>query len=159
MNSKLFDKIYKAKCPQVGKVFAEVKPSIIKSLPIASAEKNQELLIENAVLEIQSKVSESSNLIRNLIKLILSKFEIEKLSVNLQNWHKLEFKVFLKELKKANVNLSLSGEAEWMDYFNDQQKRVLILKNEINKSDKEIDRMVYELYGLTEEEIQIVENS
>ena len=56
---------------QVGKVFAEVKPSIIKSLPIASAEKNQELLIENAVLEIQSKVSESSNLIRNLIKLIL----------------------------------------------------------------------------------------
>ena len=159
LNSKLFDKIYKAKCPQVGKVFAEVKPSIIKSLPIASAEKNQELLIENAVLEIQSKVSESSNLIRNLIKLILSKFEIEKLSVNLQNWHKLEFKVFLKELKKANVNLSLSGEAEWMDYFNDQQKRVLILKNEINKSDKEIDRMVYELYGLTEEEIQLVENS
>ena len=25
--------------------------------------------------------------------------------------------------------------------------------------DKEIDKMVYELYGLTEEEIQIVENS
>ena len=30
---------------------------------------------------------------------------------------------------------------------------------EIDKTDKEIDKMVYELYDLTEEEIQIVENS
>jgi len=32
------------------------------------------------------------------------------------------------------------------------------LKSEINKTDKEIDEKVYELYGLTEEEIGIVEN-
>jgi len=31
------------------------------------------------------------------------------------------------------------------------------LKNEIKKTDKEIDQMVYELYGLTEDEIKIVE--
>jgi len=33
------------------------------------------------------------------------------------------------------------------------------LKNEIEKIDEEIDQMVYELYGLTEEEITIVKNS
>jgi type II restriction/modification system DNA methylase subunit YeeA len=30
-------------------------------------------------------------------------------------------------------------------------------KNEIDKTDKEIDQMVYQLYGLTDEEIKIVE--
>lgn len=34
-----------------------------------------------------------------------------------------------------------------------------VLKNYINLQDKEIDQMVYELYGLTDNEIKIVENS
>jgi len=34
---------------------------------------------------------------------------------------------------------------------------MLVIKNEINATDKAIDEMVYELYGLTEEEIEIVE--
>ena len=32
-------------------------------------------------------------------------------------------------------------------------------KLSLDKTDKEIDQMVYELYGLTEEEIKIVENN
>ena len=35
----------------------------------------------------------------------------------------------------------------------------VIKKAFIDKTDKEIDKMVYELYDLTEEEIQIVENN
>jgi hypothetical protein len=38
-----------------------------------------------------------------------------------------------------------------------EAKQVLILKSEIDKTDAEIDRKVYELYGLTKEEIGIVE--
>jgi len=33
------------------------------------------------------------------------------------------------------------------------------IQNQINQTDKEIDKMVYELYELTAEEIEIVENS
>ncbi len=71
----------------------------------------------------------------------------------------MEFGDFLKELKKAKVQLSLSEEAEWMQYFNEQKQMAQELKSEINKVDGEIDRMVYQLYDLTEEEIQIVEQS
>ncbi len=46
-----------------------------------------------------------------------------------------------------------------MQYFNEQKEKAQALKSEIEKADKEIDQMVYELYGLTEEEIKIVENS
>ncbi len=44
-----------------------------------------------------------------------------------------------------------------MELIEDNKKKALRLKAEINKTDKEIDQMVYELYGLTEEEIKIVE--
>ena len=57
------------------------------------------------------------------------------------------------------MQLALSEEAEWMQYFNEQKQKAQELKSEINRVDTEIDRMVYELYGLTEEEIAIVEGS
>lgn len=38
-------------------------------------------------------------------------------------------------------------------------ERGVATKNKINTTDKEIDAMVYALYGLTEEEIAIVESS
>ena len=46
-----------------------------------------------------------------------------------------------------------------MELFEENKKKGLELKFQIDQTDKEIDRMVYELYGLTEDEIQLVENS
>ena len=37
--------------------------------------------------------------------------------------------------------------------------KALEILNSINEVDKEIDKMVYDLYGLTKEEIEIIENS
>ncbi len=65
----------------------------------------------------------------------------------------------IKELAKKKVKLSLSEEAEWEDYFLQEQQKAVAIKNEIVATDKAIDKMVYELYGLSEEEIKIVEES
>jgi hypothetical protein len=46
-----------------------------------------------------------------------------------------------------------------MAYFNKKKAEANALQSEINRIDKEIDQMVYQLYGLTPEEIEIVENS
>ena len=50
-------------------------------------------------------------------------------------------------------------EMDWMEVFETKKAEAQNLKAEIDKTDKEIEQMVYELYNLTEEEIQIVENS
>ena len=105
---------------------------------------------------------------------MLSQFPIEKLSKKLQNWHELEFGDFIKELNKA-INkenrarrkneqpeipkLTKKDEFEWMELFEDKRKKAVELQTEINRIDNQIDQMVYELYGLTEEEIKIVEQS
>lgn len=87
------------------------------------------------------------------------KFEGISFSKKLQDWYNLSYPEFIKELSKQKIKLSLSEEAEWEDYFSQEKQKALDIKNTIDATDKEIDQMVYELYGLTEEEIEIVENS
>ncbi len=90
---------------------------------------------------------------------IQRKFELEDLPKKLQDWYLLSYAEFIKELGKKKVKLSLSEEAEWEDYFTTEATKVNAIKTQINDTDKAIDAMVYELYGLIKEEIEIVENS
>lgn len=95
---------------------------------------------------------------------LLSQTKLETVTKKIKIWHDLSFPDFIKELNKAiktskGTPLTKKEEFEWMELFEENKKKALELKAEIDKTDKEIDAMVYELYGLTEEEIGIVENS
>lgn len=95
---------------------------------------------------------------------IQSKYTLEKFSKKLQSWHELEFGEFIKEIAKAikktdGKQLTKSDEMEWMELFEAKKAEAQVLKIEIVETDRKIDQMVYELYGLTEEEIAIVEGS
>lgn len=46
-----------------------------------------------------------------------------------------------------------------MQYFEEQKQKAQAIQSKITIIDNEIDQMVYELYGLTEEEIAIVEEA
>ncbi len=48
---------------------------------------------------------------------------------------------------------------DWLEAFKTKKSEAQSLKAEIDKTDKEKAPMMYELYGLSEEEIQIVENN
>ncbi len=68
----------------------------------------------------------------------------------------------LVEIKKENVEKLLIKETANQQPFITLVDRILAAKQANTKADtsalkKEIDRLVYELYGLTEEEIKIVE--
>ncbi|MDR2205640.1 MAG: Eco57I restriction-modification methylase domain-containing protein [Flavobacteriaceae bacterium] len=80
----------------------------------------------------------------------------------LETFDKLDFAQFLVELKKPNkgfkpLALSLKQQDEWEDYFNEYKTECNKLSAEISATDKEIDGLVYALYGLTEEEVKIIE--
>ena len=45
-----------------------------------------------------------------------------------------------------------------MDYFEKEKLKAIDILNVINKTDKEIDQLVYNLYDLNKEEIKIIEN-
>lgn len=57
---------------------------------------------------------------------------------------------FTKELARKKIKLSLADEADWEVYFTKQKQSKQTLKSEIDLTDREIERMVCELYGLVE---------
>ena len=84
-------------------------------------------------------------------------FEGVKISTALQTFDQLDFKAFVAELKKQKINLSLAQQDEWEDYFNQYRNDCQQLSEQIAQTDREINQRVYELYGLTEEEVKMVD--
>ena len=162
LNSKLFDYIYKAKCPQEGKIFAEVKPSIIKSLPIAKLSDEEQNSFKKIVAEMISLNKNLLSLSSKFSTFFSSKYKIDNPSSKLEKWYDLEFQEFIKELNKSikvikGLPLTKKDEFDWIDLFNENKQKAQALKSQIDSTDKEIDQLVYKLYDLTEEEIAIVE--
>jgi small nuclear ribonucleoprotein (snRNP)-like protein len=94
---------------------------------------------------------------QRFLKRLSDNFNGVKITGTIERFDELEFKQFLAELKKQKITLSLKQQDEWEEYFNEYKTECSNLVNQINTTDKEIDGMVYGLYGLTEEEIEIVE--
>ena len=106
------------------------------------------------MLSLNKQLQEKNIKFINRIK---SNLEIEKITKKLDAFYNFDFKTFITELKKQKIKLSFNQQDEWEDYFDSYKKEINELQFQINKTDDEIDQMVYELYGLTDEEIEIVE--
>ena len=59
-------------------------------------------------------------------------------------------------LKKQKITILLKQQNEWEDFFNDCQAECQELTAQIAATDREIDNRVFDLYGLTPEERDIV---
>jgi len=94
---------------------------------------------------------------QGFIKRVTDNFNDIKITGTLENFEVLDFKQFLAELKKQKLEISLKQQAEWNDFFDDEKKACNTIVEHIKATDDAIDKMVYELYGLTDDEIKIVE--
>jgi type I restriction-modification system DNA methylase subunit len=127
---------------------------VLNNIPLPSKETDEIATVVKSVIELNNDFKRINQTFLNFLE---SKFDEIKITRKIDSWDSIDFKDLLKEFKKQKIKLSLSEEAEWMQYFNEQKAKAQSIKSEIEKTDKEIDQMVYELYGLTEEEIKIVE--
>lgn len=102
--------------------------------------------------EMQKKSAKFLSRVRDNLK-------VNKISVSLESFYALSFSEFVKELGKQKVKLSLKEQDEWEEYFDEYKAEISALKADIDKTDKAINTAVYELYGLTAEEIAAVEEN
>ncbi len=82
---------------------------------------------------------------------------VQKITAALECFDEADFAALLAELKKQKISLTLVQKDEWEDYFTQYKAACNALTAQIATTDKEIDQMVYQLYGLTEDEIKVVE--
>lgn len=140
-------------CPELLGGTREIRKVYFEHFPVPHATEEQTATLAQYATEraqlTANLQAHSSKFTRNIQR----EYNFEKLSAKLENWFQLPFNEFLKELEKSKVKLTLSQKAEWEDYFLQESKKALDIKHQIDVTDKVIDKMVYELYGLNVEEI------
>lgn len=175
LNSKLIGWFHKKNSPKANKgLFPKILINDVRNIPIPTIKNNIIDILIIKINHIKSFINSLYNCSDKFTTYLQSQFQIEKLSKKLQNWNELEFGEFIKELNKAIKKenkervknelepiqvLSKLDEMDWMEVFETKKAEANKIKAEIDKTDAAIDQMVYELYELTEEEIEIVENS
>ena len=160
LNSSLMSYYFmKNTAKSVRQMFPKVILNDLRQFPFKEiSENDQQPFIQKAdkMLELNKNLQETKQNFINELKL-------EKLTKKLQNFEELTFEEFVTEytkalkLKFADKLAQRNFKQEWQAIFENDKALTCKLKIEIEKTDKEIDKMVYELYGLSAEEIGIVE--
>ena len=126
----------------------------LASLPIPILVNTEELAtLADTMLYLNSQLQEKRN---RFLRRMSENFEGIKITTVLQTFDQLDFKGFVAELKKQKIKLSLIQQDEWEDYFNQYRQACQELSEQIKATDNEIDQRVFDLYGLTPEERDIV---
>jgi hypothetical protein len=161
INSKLLSWYYHIYSSAFSQLTLHTGNETTRELPLYPLELNQQRpFIEKAdiMLDRNKELHEKKD---EFIGWFSSEYEIEKLSNKLKDFHDLSFNDFLSEIKKKaskdKKSVSPAKRKELESYFTDYKEQALAIKQIIDTTDKEIDQMVYELYGLTEDEIKVVE--
>ena len=158
LNSKMMGWYHNSTSPKAKKgLFPKILINDVRNLPIKSLSKQQPFIEKaNSMLSLNKELHEKKT---RFINRITSNLEIAKITKKLETFYNFDFKTLVAELKKQKVKLTLVQQDEWEEYFVAYKTEINQLQTRISITDKEIDGMVYELYGLTAEEIGIVEGS
>jgi type I restriction-modification system DNA methylase subunit len=165
LNSKLLSYYFvKNTAKSVRKLFPKIILNDLRKFPIKKIDPTSQIpFIENAdtTLLLNKDLQEVNRKFTNYFS---GQYKLEKLTKKLQNWNEQSFSSFILELNKAikiagHTPLTKKDEFEWLDLFEENKIIAQTLKSQIETTEKAIDKMVYELYGLSEEEIKIIEQS
>lgn len=164
LNSKLMSFYFRYSNNEFDTLFPKIRVAEFKKLPIKIAEFEVQHKAKAKVDELVSVKSDAISIIEKFKRYFKHSFSLNKVSRKLENWHELDFADFIKELNKAikkagGEKLTKKDEFEWLELFEDNKKKAQALQTQIDQTEKQIDEMVYDLYGLTKEERDIVENS
>ena len=154
-NSKLYSFYYDVML----KGGISILPEDIRNIPFKPLKEQDQKPFIRLTDIMLSKNKELQEIQKKFTTLLVSDFKIEKLTEKLEDWYLLDWSDFANELKKKKISMSGKDEEKWLDRFDRLKKEALAIKGVIDSTDKEIDQKVYELYGLTGEEIKIVEDT
>lgn len=161
LNSKVGWFYFSRNCPVIGDISnrgrLRLKTVYVSSFPVKDIQDRQPFIAKADIM--LSKNKELNQLSEQFVQFLQTKFPFININNKLQSWPALSADEFLKELDKQKIKLPLAQQQEWLQYFNEQKIKANNIQQIIHQTDKEIDAMVYVLYGLSEEEVKIVEGN
>ncbi|MCY4129038.1 MAG: hypothetical protein OXG15_07325, partial [Gammaproteobacteria bacterium] len=84
-----------------------------------------------------------------------------RLTKKLKEWWRLpDFAAFRTEIKKAfKADIPLAERSDWEDWIDRDRAEINRLSAEVAEAERRIDRVIYRLFDLTPEEIELLEAS
>ena len=139
-------------------LFQKILIANCKKFPIVDLSNNDKIELERFADNIIDKIILIENINNKFLELLKSDFNFNEKS-KLSSWSNLDWSKFESMLKKINVILSGEKKEEWFDRFSRLKKEIADLNNDFIGIENEINTKIYNLYQLTKEEIEIVENN
>jgi len=158
LNSKLMRFLYESSINESGKVFAQVKIIYVDPLPIKNISESEQqpfIALADKMLSLNTDLQTKR---QRFLKRLTDNFAGKKITGKIESFDELDFAQFVAELAKQKIALSFKRQDDFEDYFNEYKTECNTLSAQISATDKEIDRMVYALYGLSEIEVEVIEN-
>jgi hypothetical protein len=158
LNSKLLTFRYKGLAKQTGGGIFEFLPNSISKIPIPALDKsNQIKFIELAdkIIVLKKQFNQQLN---KVLERITDNLKC-KISEKIKLFYLSDFRVFLDELTKQKIKISLTNQDEWKDYLNNSSNVLNYLNNQITEIDNEINKKVYELFNLSPAEVALVKGT
>ena len=151
LNSKLINVWFKKVFP----AGLHIKANQLEQIPIPECADQQPFIdLADKMLSLNKDLQDKR---ARFIRRLQDNMPDIKITGTLETFDSLDFAGFVAELKKQKIALSLVQQDDWEEYFGKYKAECRELVEQISATDKEIDTRVYALYGLTEEEIKVVE--
>lgn len=152
-NSKLIKLWIRCICPELGEDRREIGKVYFEKLHVPIDNQHPFITLADSMISLNSQLQEKRS---RFLRRLSENIEGIKITNALQTFDKMDFKQFVAELKKQKIKLSLVQQDEWEEYFNQYRQACQELSSQIATTDNEIDQRVFDLYGLTPEEREIV---
>jgi type I restriction-modification system DNA methylase subunit len=145
-----FDKFQRGIFPQF-----KVKELALFPIPICNKQKQKTLIaLADKMLAFNT---DYQNRHQRFLRRLSDNFIRIRITETLKRFDKMEFKQLLAELRKQKIKVFFNKQDELEAYFIDYRTQCQNLSQQIATTDQQIDKLVYKLYDLTDEEIQIIE--
>ena len=158
-NSKPATYFYRCLHDIKGKVFAKISLDDLSNFPIPAITETNKTTVKT-IEDLADEMLSANNYLQECRNCFLRRLTGNivgiKITTALQSFYEQNFNEFIAELKKQRIHLTLSQQDEWEAYFNERKTECQELTAKIEAAYKEIDRKVFDLYGLTPEERRIV---
>lgn len=157
-NSKLINFYYQTIVPEIGKAFAQVKTVNLNQLPIKYDSSYEDLIISkvDTLLELNDELLKLQTLFRKWLNI---EFNVGNITPRNKLYEFWEFSLmeFIKHLKKKIGKVSMGDLKVIETEFNNVSLKINELIQKISNVEDELNQIIYELYDLSEQEINLIE--
>ena len=100
---------------------------------------------------------EQQELSQQAFELLRAEYKLTKATHKLEHFLQLGWNEFVEELEKQRIKLTFTQKDELHSWFKGKQKNYTNISEAIKRLNDEIDKLVYGLYRLSEDEIKLIE--